>query len=253
MRVRWMGAIGVFAVASAAGQAGAAIVLTVTGTVNISNLNQGPWAGVTAGTPASLRMVMEETGVETIPGQEAQYALRVADFSMTVGGISVGLSDAVAAESLAIENDHPTQDGLRVVPDILTLSGSSYTFRYQSHDFQGVIFSSDNLAAAAGVYPPSDFEHLEWSVVQAPRGMLVDFVQVMVEVVPECDDIDFNNDGLFPDTTDIFDFLAVFSGAECPSASGCNDVDFNNDEVFPDTADLTAFLRVFSGGECATP
>ena len=30
-----------------------------------------------------------------------------------------------------------------------------------------------------------------------------------------CDDIDFNNDGLYPDTTDIDAFLSVFSGGGC--------------------------------------
>jgi hypothetical protein len=64
-----------------------------------------------------------------------------------------------------------------------------------------------------------------------------------------CDTIDFNRDGLFPDTADIDDFLSVFSGGACPTPS-CNDIDFNNDALFPDTADVDAFLRVFSGGAC---
>lgn len=64
---------------------------------------------------------------------------------------------------------------------------------------------------------------------------------------PTCDSIDFNNDGVFPDTTDIFTMLAVFAGAECPE---CNDIDFNNDEVFPDITDLELFLLVMSGGSC---
>ncbi len=66
-----------------------------------------------------------------------------------------------------------------------------------------------------------------------------------------CDSIDFNGDSLFPDTQDIEDFIAVFSGAECPTgASQCGDIDFNNDELFPDTADIDSLLSVFSGGAC---
>ncbi len=66
-----------------------------------------------------------------------------------------------------------------------------------------------------------------------------------------CNDIDFNNDGLFPDTTDIDEFLNVFSGGNC-SGSGytCDPIDFNNDSLFPDTLDIDAFLSVFSGGAC---
>ncbi len=67
---------------------------------------------------------------------------------------------------------------------------------------------------------------------------------------PTCDDIDFNGDGLFPDTADIDDFLTVFSGGSCPTRN-CGDIDFNNDGLFPDTSDIDAFLTVFSGGACS--
>ncbi len=70
-----------------------------------------------------------------------------------------------------------------------------------------------------------------------------------LDVGPTCDTIDFNNDGLFPDTADIDDFLSVFSGGPC-STGTCNDIDFNNDGLFPDTADIDALLSVFSGGTC---
>jgi uncharacterized membrane protein len=67
-----------------------------------------------------------------------------------------------------------------------------------------------------------------------------------------CDSIDFNNDGLFPDTADIDDFLSVFSGGPCSTdpTPGCNDIDFNNDGLFPDTLDIDSLLSVFSGGPC---
>ncbi len=64
-----------------------------------------------------------------------------------------------------------------------------------------------------------------------------------------CDSIDFNGDGLFPDTADIDDFLSVFSGGSC-STGTCGEVDFNNDGLFPDTADIDSLLSVFSGGVC---
>jgi hypothetical protein len=64
--------------------------------------------------------------------------------------------------------------------------------------------------------------------------------------------VDFNNDGVSPDTTDIDDFLSVFGGGPCSTdpVPGCNDIDFNNDDVAPDTSDIDAFLRVFGGGDC---
>lgn len=70
-----------------------------------------------------------------------------------------------------------------------------------------------------------------------------------------CDSIDFNQDSLFPDTLDIADFLAVFSGGVCdgqlPTDPPCNsDIDYNNDTLFPDTDDIDSMLSVFSGGPC---
>ncbi|HEX2838678.1 MAG TPA: choice-of-anchor X domain-containing protein [Phycisphaerales bacterium] len=67
---------------------------------------------------------------------------------------------------------------------------------------------------------------------------------------PACDSIDFNNDGLFPDTMDIDDFLSVFSGGPCSNDPSCGDIDYNNDGLFPDTLDIDALLSVFSGGPC---
>jgi hypothetical protein len=45
---------------------------------------------------------------------------------------------------------------------------------------------------------------------------------------------------------------AGFVGATAPrfGASPCDDVDYNNDGLFPDTADIDDFLSVFSGGAC---
>ncbi|MFO0830576.1 MAG: spherulation-specific family 4 protein [Phycisphaerales bacterium] len=73
--------------------------------------------------------------------------------------------------------------------------------------------------------------------------------QASLARTPCCDPIDFNNDALFPDTTDIDDFLSVFSGGPC-STGTCADIDFNNDDLFPDTLDIDSLLSVFSGGPC---
>jgi hypothetical protein len=66
---------------------------------------------------------------------------------------------------------------------------------------------------------------------------------------PTCNDIDFNNDQLFPDDSDLVAFLDVLAGGSCPTAA-CDDIDFNNDGLFPDDQDLLTFLRVLAGGDC---
>jgi hypothetical protein len=67
-----------------------------------------------------------------------------------------------------------------------------------------------------------------------------------------CDAIDFNRDGLFPDSGDLDDFLAVLAGGPgaCSNAPLCSDIDFNNDGLFPDALDLDALLSRLAGGPC---
>jgi hypothetical protein len=64
-----------------------------------------------------------------------------------------------------------------------------------------------------------------------------------------CNDIDFNNDGLFPDDNDLVDYLIVLAGGPCSTGS-CDSIDFNNDGLFPSDTDLIAFLQVKAGGDC---
>jgi hypothetical protein len=62
-----------------------------------------------------------------------------------------------------------------------------------------------------------------------------------------CDDIDFNNNDVFPEDQDVIDFFNVLAGADCPT---CNDIDFNNNQVFPEDQDIIDFFNVLAGGDC---
>jgi glucose/arabinose dehydrogenase len=64
-----------------------------------------------------------------------------------------------------------------------------------------------------------------------------------------CADLDFNNDGVFPDLQDLIDFLEVFASAPCPTPDppGCDSIDFNLDGVFPDLGDVAQFIDAFAG------
>jgi molybdopterin converting factor small subunit len=68
-------------------------------------------------------------------------------------------------------------------------------------------------------------------------------------VVPTCDDIDFNNNDVFPEDQDVIDFFTVLAGGEC-SSGACNDIDFNNNDVFPEDQDVIDFFTVLAGGDC---
>jgi hypothetical protein len=63
--------------------------------------------------------------------------------------------------------------------------------------------------------------------------------------------VDFNDDGMIFDPTDIDAFMSVYSEGPCvPAQATCNDVDFNNDGSIFDVQDIEAFMRVFSEGPC---
>jgi hypothetical protein len=65
--------------------------------------------------------------------------------------------------------------------------------------------------------------------------------------VRTCDDIDFNNNTVFPEDADVIDFFNVLAGGECAT---CNDIDFNNNTVFPEDQDVIDFFNVLAGGTC---
>ncbi|HLP84087.1 MAG TPA: SUMF1/EgtB/PvdO family nonheme iron enzyme [Phycisphaerales bacterium] len=68
-----------------------------------------------------------------------------------------------------------------------------------------------------------------------------------------CDDIDVNNNTVFPEDQDVIDFFDVLAGgspATCDPVQGCNDIDFNNNGVFPEDQDVIDFFNVLAGGSC---
>ncbi|HLP84870.1 MAG TPA: hypothetical protein VK157_11025, partial [Phycisphaerales bacterium] len=66
-----------------------------------------------------------------------------------------------------------------------------------------------------------------------------------------CNDIDFNNNGVFPEDQDVIDFFNVLAGGECPTTiTQCDPIDFNNNGVFPEDQDVIDFFNVLAGGAC---
>jgi V8-like Glu-specific endopeptidase len=80
---------------------------------------------------------------------------------------------------------------------------------------------------------------------------------VVADCANACDTIDFNRDGIFPDTNDLDVFIHVLAGGSCADFPGggmggavCGDLDFNNDGLSPDSLDLDAFVSRLAGGPC---
>ena len=60
-------------------------------------------------------------------------------------------------------------------------------------------------------------------------------------------DIDFNNNGVFPEDADPIAFFDVLAGTACAS---CDSIDINGNSVFPEDADVILFFTGIAGGSC---
>ena len=128
---------------------------------------------------------------------------------------------------------------------------------YSAVYLRGEAVGLPGLTASVGI-PMDQVVSLDFAIIQVafdPSGtslLLIDVREFNLGDIFEsgCDSIDFNNDGLFPDSADIDDYLSVFGGGPCSNGSSCGDIDFNNDGLFPDTLDIDSLLSVFSGGAC---
>jgi hypothetical protein len=96
------------------------------------------------------------------------------------------------------------------------------------------------IGAVAATYAGTNSIYRGPSLVVFPGG----------PVLPACGSIDFNGDGLFPDDSDLIDFLNVLAGGTCSTEPlfTCGSIDFNGDGLFPDDNDLVDFLVVLAGG-----
>jgi len=112
--------------------------------------------------------------------------------------------------------------------------------------FRGGSFDDANINLRADVTPYADpslneFSAVGFRVSQHPAPS------------PVCDDIDVNNNTVFPEDQDVIDFFDVLAGgnpATCDAALGCQDIDFNNNGVFPEDQDVVDFFNVLAGGAC---
>ncbi len=139
-----------------------------------------------------------------------------------------------------------------------------------ANDFQVILYSNGNAEFRYGNVPTvlnplvaGDFVTIGYENIDGTDGGSVDPASAVgagnVSLLltasntnpcsPACDTIDFNGDGLFPDTDDISQFILVFGGGACPTGT-CGDIDYNNDGLFPDTLDISALISVFGGGDC---
>jgi hypothetical protein len=84
-----------------------------------------------------------------------------------------------------------------------------------------------------------------------PRGQAFLMIDLNGGAPVVCNEVDFNNDGVSFDPTDIDAFLSVSSEGPCiPIGATCDSIDFNNDGSLFDPCDIAPLVLVFSEGPC---
>lgn len=119
-----------------------------------------------------------------------------------------------------------------------------------------------NLYAAGGSYQTyvnngylTDAVHFNQAGGQYVGNLIYDALESSGRsVTAACNDIDFNNDGVFPADQDLIDFFNVMAGGECRGsglgAPGCDSIDFNRNGVYPEEQDIIDFFNVLAGAAC---
>ncbi len=188
-----------------------------------------------------------------VPTQGGCYQLEVLlEQGQLVQGRNSGRTYAIAALSLS--------DGDSLASSSLwsqSVSGSSWNGGNTSslpqsapQHLGGLVLSARVLYDANNDGTFSDPTGVDGNPASADEAYgVMYYVGNTLPIAPGCNDIDFNNDGLFPDDNDLIDFLVVLAGGTC-STGNCDSIDFNNDGLFPDDNDLIAFLNKLAGQDC---
>ncbi|HEX2839508.1 MAG TPA: hypothetical protein VHN77_15430 [Phycisphaerales bacterium] len=221
----------------------------------------------TEGTPVTVRIVCRMSGTLFTPfhgiiGGQPMYYYPVNSISMEVGTWAPGTNSdfheqfrvtPFSQDFVATATWNAPQSNVMLFNPIdMTIDqpltrtvGTQFEIGYY------MVNATGSAGNSTGSTNPSDDQYIvttiDWDL---PPGYTITSERGWTDPdAPACDPIDFNGDGLFPDTADIDDYLSVFSGGPC-STGACGDIDFNNDGLFPDTADIDSLLSVFSGGPC---
>ncbi|MEZ6015606.1 MAG: hypothetical protein R3F49_10860 [Planctomycetota bacterium] len=127
-------------------------VLTVHGTVANAGPapSSGPFTGVTSGDPVTLRLEVFVPGTVVSPGQYVSYTIDAAASTLEIGG-AVG---ALAGGNVALQNDFPVADGIRMFGAPLAGGGS---IAFECGEATGTMFSSADISMELGTLSASIF------------------------------------------------------------------------------------------------
>ncbi len=255
---------------AAAAGASPDVRVIVTGSVGSNGFTTGTYAGIPSGAPVTMTIDLDSADYldsPSLPGRTRGYRFSASTFSLTVGTVTRSLRTTPPSPAyFVVRNDDPRADGFFISQgtDIdtqcpLNMTPNNYGIAF-SRTFGSIppvgpdpTLQSVNLLGALGSWGFDNISSYNFTIElnELVTPLILDYATITVSPIgPTCDSIDYNADGLFPDTQDITDFLTVFAGGPCSNDPNCGDIDFNNDGLFPNTLDIESLLAVFSGSPC---
>ena len=143
--------------------------------------------------------------------------------------------------TLALDNEDPTAYLQFVGQPIFVIPSGNGPVNFSGTLAPGYYTLRSGTSSSAPLFPQNSGNDADSSSLD----LLLTLDKPLV--ANDCDDIDFNNNGVFPEDQDVVDFFDVLAGGSCPF---CADIDFNNNGVFPEDQDVIDFFNVLAGGAC---
>lgn len=140
------------------------------GTVDFNDLEDGPFAGIAAGTPVTMSFAMPTTGLEIEPGSATSFAIRLDSFALQAGAANETLPAGPEGPGVWITNDYPLSDGIHLFS---TQTASGQMLEFELFNPGGDMFDSDDLDRIDRTFGPSFFEKTSWMVSAGDRMMWV--------------------------------------------------------------------------------
>jgi hypothetical protein len=134
------------------------VIVEATGTVVQANPSaSSPFLGTQPGDPVVVHIEVFVPGMDIVPGQLTQYTIDTAASFVRVGGVS----DTFLSGAVAIQNDFPVADGIRVPNAPLTGGGG---LGFEVSESSGTLFTSTDIAMQLGAWGPSTWSSINFGV-----------------------------------------------------------------------------------------
>ncbi len=152
------GATVLMAVAAASLGIAGDIVVEATGTVLSANPSgSSPFSSAAVGDPVTVHFEVFVPGMDIVPGQLTSYTIDAAASYVEINLVR----DAVTGGTLAIQNDFPVADGIRVMGAPLMGGGGA---SLEVSESTGTLFGSTDITMEAGSWPRTTWASYSFGV-----------------------------------------------------------------------------------------